>query len=287
MSSRDNLNDLQLTGLLGYPVEHSLSPAMHNEAFESLGLNYIYLPFAIKPENIADAVRGIRAFNFKGVNVTIPHKQAVIPYLDQVSEEARLIGAVNAIENQDGKLIGHNTDGRGFIRSLKEEGDFNPQDKQALVVGAGGAARAVVVQLALSGIEKIFISDINLELAEKLVRDLDDKVNQTQLEVIITQEIATIINDLDLVVNATPVGMYPKVDVDSVIAPDLLHNSLVVYDLVYNPEETVLIKAAKEAGAIAISGLGMLLYQGAIAFEIWTREDAPLRVMRNALKNSI
>jgi len=282
-----NLAEVNLTGLFGYPVEHSFSPAMHNSAFKEVNLNYLYLPFAIKPENVEEAVKGIKAFNLRGVNVTIPHKQAVIPYLDELSEEAELIGAVNTIENKDGKLIGYNTDGRGFIRSLKEEGDFEAKGKKALIIGAGGASRAVAFQLALEGIDKIYISDLSQGLAKVLADDVNSKVDKAKAIVVDSKETDEIVAKVDLLVDATPVGMYPKVDVKPVVSTEVLHKDLVVYDLVYNPLETVLLKAAKEAGAKAVSGLGMLLYQGAIAFEIWTDVDAPIKIMRNALEEML
>ncbi|PRX27218.1 shikimate dehydrogenase [Orenia metallireducens] len=282
-----NLAEVNLTGLFGYPVEHSFSPAMHNSAFKEVNLNYLYLPFAIKPENVEEAVKGIKAFDLRGVNVTIPHKQAVIPYLDELSEEAELIGAVNTIENRDGKLIGYNTDGRGFIRSLKEEGDFEAKGKKALIIGAGGASRAVAFQLALEGIDKIYISDLSQGLAKVLADDVNSKVDKAKAIVVDSKETDEIVAKVDLLVDATPVGMYPKVDVKPVVSTEVLHKDLVVYDLVYNPLETVLLKAAKEAGAKAVSGLGMLLYQGAIAFEIWTDVDAPIKIMRNALEEML
>jgi len=282
-----NLAEVKLTGLFGYPVEHSFSPAMHNSAFKEIGLNYMYLPFAVNPENVEEAVQAIKALNLRGVNVTIPHKQAVIPYLDELSEEAELIGAVNTIENRAGRLIGYNTDGRGFIRSLQEEGDFEAKDKKALIIGAGGASRAVAFQLALEEIDEIYISDLNQDLAQVLVDDVNDKIDSVKIVVIDSNKVDEVVAKVDLVVNATPVGMYPKVDAKPVVSAKALHKDLLVYDLVYNPVETVLLKAAKEAGDKAVSGLGMLLYQGAIAFEIWTGTDAPIKVMRNALEEKL
>ncbi|TDX43688.1 shikimate dehydrogenase [Orenia marismortui] len=282
-----NLAEMKVTGLFGYPVEHSLSPAMHNNAFKELDLNYLYLPFAVKKENVEEAVNGIRGMNLRGVNVTIPHKQKVIPYLDELSEEAKLIGAVNTIENRDGKLIGYNTDGRGFIRSLREEGSLDPKSKKALLIGAGGAARAVAFQLALEGISELYISDLNFELAQNLAKDISNKLNIAKVESIDTIDLNQTVSKVDLLIDATPVGMYPKVDVKPVVSTGSLHKDLLVYDLVYNPLDTVLLKAAKRSGAKAVSGLGMLLYQGAIAFEIWTGKDAPIAVMREALEKGL
>ncbi|AGB40489.1 shikimate 5-dehydrogenase [Halobacteroides halobius DSM 5150] len=279
----------QLTGLFGYPVEHSLSPAMHNAAFKELGLNSTYLPFAVKPDNLKEAVRGIKALNIKGVNLTIPHKQKVISYLDQLSNEAKLIGAVNTIENQEGKLIGHNTDGRGYIRALQEEAKFNPSGKKVLVIGAGGAARAVAFQLSLEGINELYIANRTIEKAKGLVKDIKTKVslNQVQPLPLSDNKLADIIKKLDLIIDTTPVGMHPQTDVEPVISAKLLHSNLLVSDLVYNPQETVLLQEAKKVGAETLSGLGMLLYQGVIAFEIWTGKKAPKKVMRRALEEGL
>ncbi|MFO7820404.1 MAG: shikimate dehydrogenase, partial [Halanaerobacter sp.] len=273
-------------GLFGYPVEHSLSPAMHNDAFQELGLNHVYLPFSVDPDNLEEAVAGVRGLNIAGVNVTIPHKQEVIPFLDDLSEEAELIGAVNTIVNQKGTLTGHNTDGRGFIRSLKEETDFAATEGKALLIGAGGAARAIAFQLALAGIEELVISDLDSAKAENLSDEIDKNLD-LEVRAVEQEEVDDLIAELDLLVDATPVGMHPHVDVDPVVSAEVMHDELIVYDVVYNPRETVLLQAAQEAGAQAVSGLGMLLYQGVIAFEIWTGEEAPVEVMRSALEAGI
>ena len=281
-----NLAETKVTGLFGYPVEHSLSPAMHNDAFQELGLNHVYLPFSVEPDNLEEAVAGVRGLNIAGVNVTIPHKQEVIPFLDELSEEAELIGAVNTIVNQNGTLTGHNTDGRGFIRSLKEETDFKAAKGKALLIGAGGAARAIAFQLALEGIEELVVSDLDSAKAENLSDEIDKNLD-LEVRAVEQEEVDDLIAELDLLVDATPVGMHPHVDVDPVVSAEVMHDELIVYDVVYNPRETVLLQAAQEAGAQAVSGLGMLLYQGVIAFEIWTGEDAPVEVMRSALEAGI
>ena len=287
----DHLSDLHLaetkvTGLFGYPVEHSLSPAMHNDAFQELGLNYVYLPFSIKPENVKEAVAGVKGLNIRGVNVTIPHKQAVIPFLDDLSKEAELIGAVNTIVNKEGTLTGHNTDGRGFIRSLREETDFKAKEGKALLIGAGGAARAIAFQLALNGIKELVITDLDFSKAENLRNEIVENLS-VEVKALKEDKIDSLIEEMDLLVDATPVGMHPEVDVDPVVSAEMMHSDLIAYDVVYNPRETVLLKAAKEAGAQTVSGLGMLLYQGVIAFEIWTGEEAPVEVMREALEREI
>ncbi|GAB6138841.1 shikimate dehydrogenase [Halanaerobaculum tunisiense] len=282
------LANTEITGLLGDPVEHSLSPVMHNRAFQELGLNNLYLPWAVKEDKLAQAVAGIRGLDIKGANLTIPHKQQVLPHLDELSEEARLIGAVNTIENQAGKLIGHNTDGRGYLRSLQEEADFNPAAKKVLVVGAGGAARAVAFQLALAGVSELYIANRTVKKAKALIEEINKQLEVTGKAISLSKErLAEKMERLDLVVDTTPVGMYPQTEVEPVIPADLLHSDLLVSDLVYNPQETVLLQVAKKKGAATLSGLGMLLYQGVIAFEIWTGKKAPVKVMREALEKGL
>ncbi|MGM0472048.1 MAG: shikimate dehydrogenase [Bacillota bacterium] len=283
-----NTINQQLTGLFGYPVEHSLSPVMHNSAFKQLELDYHYLPFEVEPSNLESAVEGIKALGLRGVNLTIPHKESVIPYLDELSQSAELIGAVNTIKQEEGRLIGYNTDGRGFVRSLNEA-DFTPQDKSGLIIGAGGAARAIAFQLVLEGLDRLYIANRTLSKAESLVQEVGQKLDLEQIEAIALDEkvLREIIGNLDLVVDTTPVGMSPQADVEPVINPQLLHSGLVVSDLVYNPLETTLLQAAEKRGATTISGLGMLVHQGAIAFELWTGKQAPLKVMKRATKSQL
>lgn len=282
------LEERELVGLFGYPVEHSLSPVMHNTAFSKLELDYLYLPFEVAPDNLKAAVEGVRGLNLRGVNLTIPHKEAVIPYLDQVSQEAELIGAVNTIKNEAGKLTGYNTDGRGFVRSLKEEG-FMPQNKNALIIGAGGAARAVAFQLGLEGVDRLYIANRTFKKAEDLVFDIKEGlVMETVQPLPLKQEkLKEIISGVDLLVDTTPIGMYPESEVEPVIDPELIQSNMVVSDLVYNPVETSLLKAAKDRGAKIVSGLGMLVYQGAISFELWTGKKAPVELMVGTIKNKI
>ncbi len=272
----------KLTGLFGNPVEHSMSPTMHNQAFNHLELDYRYLAFDIAESDLKSAVESIKALNLAGVNVTIPYKEEVIKYLDDLSQEAKIIGAVNTIVNQQGRLIGHNTDGRGFIRSLEEKIDFNCDSKQALIIGAGGASRAVAVQLILSGVKKIYLNDIDYKRANNLAKQIKDKL---EAEVVVVEKIdKSLVDSVELLVDATPIGMYPKEDVEPVVDPQILGPNLTVFDLVYNPAETVLLKVAKKAGAQTLSGLSMLVYQGAIAFELWTGKQAPIDLMENVIK---
>lgn len=274
-------------GLLGWPVGHSRSPAMHNAAFRALGLNWQYLLLPVAPEDVGDAVRGLRALRFAGANVTVPHKQAVMPFLDEVTLEAQAIGAVNTIVNRDGHLVGYNTDAIGFLRALREAG-FEPRGCRAVVLGAGGAARAVVYAL-LAAQATVTVANRTVEKARELARDLG-RVFGTTVHVIPLHSRAALAQALggaDLLVNATSVGMAPHADACPLPADLPLHPSLTVYDTVYVPRETQLIRRAQEAGAKAVDGLGMLLHQGAVAFELWTGMKPPLDVMRQALLDAM
>jgi len=269
-------------GLLGYPVAHSFSPEMHNRAFEKLRLNWAYLPFEVNPKYLAQAVEGVRSLNIVGVNVTVPHKERVIEFLDEVTRTAKAIGAVNIIMNDNGKLIGHNTDGVGFIKSLEECG-FSATDKKVVVLGSGGAAKAVCVQLAIEGIADITIVNRNIKKANNLAKFMSDfKVNVS----IVNWDQKDLIRDKmqksDLIVQATSIGMHP----DNALPPipdGCFRERQMVCDLVYNPVETKFLQKAKHSGAIIVNGLGMLLYQGAAAFEMWTGKKAPIDVMKKVL----
>lgn len=271
-------------GIFGYPVGHSASPLMQNAAFRACDLNCVYIPFPVSPELLPAAVAGIKAMGLAGVNITIPHKEAVAGFLDEISPEAGLIGAVNTIVNVDGRLGGHNTDGRGFLRSLEEEAGFRVADKTILLLGAGGAARGVGVQLALAGAKKVIIANRRPEraaaIAEVVARNTGAAADTTDLT---EQALADAISGVDLIVNTTPLGMHPNTAEMPPLPTELLESRHLVADLVYNPMTTVLLKKASEAGAGILSGLGMLLYQGAVAFELWTGQKAPVEVMRQAL----
>lgn len=262
----------RVLGLIGYPVEHSLSPSMHNAAFEHLGLNCCYVTFSVRPELLGDAVRAVRALNLKGVNVTVPHKEKVIPLLDLVDEEASFIGAVNTILNDNGTLKGFNTDGKGFMESLKDA-NIDVKDKKILIIGAGGASRAIGFYLCKEA-KRLGITDIDQEKVQRLVNDLKRlRDNVCHIEKV------TDLKDIDIVINATPIGLK---DTDpSPIDISLLTGDKVVCDLIY--KDTFLLRSARQRGCKTLNGLGMLLYQGVLAFEIWTEMKAPVEVMREAL----
>lgn len=275
----------KIYGIFGYPVEHTFSPGMHNAAFKKLGMDACYVPFAVHPERLGEAARAILPLGLGGLNVTVPHKEKIIPYLDELSEEAQLIGAVNTIEVRKGRLVGHNTDGRGFIRSLKENAGFSPKGKKILILGSGGAARAVGFSLALFGAAKMVFRDIDINKADLLVNDIREKTGADAESMQDNESLTEYAIDADCLINATPLGL-KKTD-PLPIQSELILKKHLVCDLVYNPSETKLLKAAKSRGAKRLAGRGMLLYQGVIALEIWTGEKAPIQIMKNALSKQI
>lgn len=274
----------KIVGIFGYPVEHTFSPLMHNAAFSALGLDYSYIPFEVRPEDLKSAVKGIRVLNIKGINITVPHKEAVIKYLDELSKEAKLIGAVNTIENRGGKLIGHNTDGRGFIKSLLEDAKTRVKGKSVLLLGAGGASKGVAVSCALEGASEIAIANRTIKKADELVRHLKRNFKKTKFSAIPLDrhELAKVIACADILINATSIGLKGKGLLP--ISQKDLHRDLVIYDLIYNPQITLLLKIAGRAGVKkAVNGLGMLIHQGALAFQIWTGKKPPVDVMKKAV----
>ncbi len=276
----------QLVGLIGWPVAHSGSPAMHNAAFAALKLNWSYVPLPVRPEALPAAVAGLAALGFRGANVTVPHKEGVIPLLDSLSPEAEAIGAVNTIVvEDDGRLVGHNTDAPGFIAALRR-GGFSPEGKTAVVVGAGGAARAVVHGLLAAGVDRIVLLNRSLDRAEGLVADLraDERVQALPL---IPEALVESAQAADLLVNATPIGLWPEADGSIWPAEVPIPAHLTVFDLVYNPVETVLLRRARAGGARTISGLEMLIHQGAAAFRLWTGIAPPVDVMRSACTQAL
>ncbi|RKN79056.1 shikimate dehydrogenase [Paenibacillus ginsengarvi] len=266
-------------GVFGDPIKHSKSPIMHNRAFRELGLNAAYAAFHIKPGRLKDAVAGIRAMQFRGVNVTIPHKLEVMDYLDEIHPDALAIGAVNTIVNDDGKLTGCNTDGIGYVRSLREEAGFHVAGKKVLMLGAGGAARGVAYSLAKEGAAAVYIANRTVSKAEQLAESIRPF---TKSEGMGYEAIEDIRGDIDLIVHNTEVGMHPNVN-EVLIDTSWFHEGLTVSDIVYNPLVTRLLREAEERGARTHGGLGMFIYQGAYAFEYWTGREAPVQAMREAV----
>ncbi len=273
----------QLTGIIGWPVSHSFSPALHNAAFADLGLNWAYVPLPVPPERVETAVRGLPALGFRGVNVTVPHKQAVMPFLDDIEAGAKAIGAVNTIVvGEDGRLTGYNTDWSGFLADL-EALAVPVRGRDCLVLGAGGSARAVVYALGQAGGNVRVLARRPLQ-AEQLVGDLRP-YGAGELEARPLTELRDMAAaaHAPLIVNTTPVGMTPHKETTPWPEDCPVYPGAFVYDLVYNPRQTFLMQQAKAAGCAAANGLGMLVQQGALAFKLWTGAEPSLSVMQNAL----
>jgi len=271
-----------LVGIFGYPVAHSRSPAMHNAAFRALKLDYQYLPFAIKPAGLAAAVQAIRALGMAGVNLTIPHKERVLPYLDELSAEARRIGAVNTVVNHRGRLIGHNTDGRGFLLALRAAWNMSMRGRDVCLLGAGGAARAVALALVDAGVEQLFIANRHLKRAEQLARAIRGRGTRVHVIPLSDRALQRAAADCDCLVNATSVGLRPGDP--RLVSPAVVRCFPSVCDLIYQPVVTPLLRDAKAAGCRTMNGLGMLVHQGALSFELWTGRKAPIAVMERAAK---
>lgn len=270
----------KVVGLFGYPVEHSLSPIMQNAAFNYQGLDYCYVAFLVHPELLKEAVNSIRALNLTGVNVTIPHKENVIPFLDQISEEASIIGAVNTIKNENGTLIGYNTDGKGFMKSL-EEANIIVKNKNVLIIGCGGASRAIGYYLCTEA-SSVYLYDIDKEKVNSLKAHLNKLKGNVHILENISEQNKHIISSIDIIINATPLGL--KTDDPLPIDINLLNKDHIVCDLIY--KDTPLLKEALKKGCKTINGLGMLLWQGVFAYEIWTGIKPPVDIMRKALNDA-
>ena len=274
----------QFCGVIGNPIEHSLSPAIHNAAFQKLALNFVYL--AWKVDRIGDAVRGLRALgNFRGASVTIPHKVAVLPFLDEVDTTARHIGAVNTIVAEEGQLLGMNTDATGALRALKE-GNAPLKGASVVIVGSGGAARAIAFALAAEAqVRRLHLLGIEVDERRNLATDLRDKTGvSVEEEDLDERRLENVLPEARVLIHCTPVGMAPKIG-RSCIPPKFLHRELIVMDVVYNPRETQLLIDARTAGCRTISGLEMFLYQAVAQFERWTGRSAPIQVMRAVLES--
>lgn len=274
-----------LVGVMGDPIEHSVSPSMHNGAFKALGLNYVYVPFKVNKEDLSSAVKAIKAMNIRGVNVTIPHKVNIIPLLDEIDPLAREIGAVNVLVNNTGKLTGYNTDAEGFLHVLLEH-SVEPEDKNVVILGAGGAARAIAFILAGRGANLIMLNRTPAKAA-KCAADVSAATGQTaEVLALNDKNLADAMGRAQILINTTSVGMFPAVN-DSLVPGSLMRSSLIVADIVYNPYRTKLLSDAGKAGTKIINGLEMLIWQGALAFEKWTGKKAPLNVMRKEATHSL
>lgn len=277
----------ELIGLMAYPIRHSSSPAMQNEAFAKLGLDYAYLAFEVDNDTLEDAITGLRALKMRGSNVSMPNKTVVHKYLDELSPAAEMCGAVNTIVNDNGKLTGHITDGIGYMQSLKDN-DIDVIGKKMTIVGAGGAATAIEIQAALDGVAEISIFNRKDEFwanAEKTVEKINTKTNckATLYDLADLDKLKEEIEDSYLFANATGMGMKPLEGQTYIPDKSFFRKDLIVTDVVYFPRETEMLRMAKEVGCKTMNGLGMMLFQGLAAFELWTGQPMPIEYMKETL----
>lgn len=277
-----------LMGLLGSPVKHSISPRMHNMAFEKLGLNYVYLGFDVDEQGLETAVAGLKKIGIKGFNITMPDKNKMAELVDELSPAAKLIGAVNTVVNKDGRLIGHNTDGVGFMRSVQDAG-YDIIGQEMTLMGAGGAATAICVQAALDGVKKLnLFARPASRFHERTVKLVENIRETTGCEINLFDQhdsgaLRKCLQESRILVNATSVGMAPNVDGSIIEDATMLHPGLIVSDIIYNPQETKLLREAKAAGCETFNGMYMLLYQGAEAFKLWTGVEMPVDYIKGEL----
>ncbi|MDA0265194.1 MAG: shikimate dehydrogenase [Chloroflexi bacterium] len=270
----------QRLGIIGYPIGHSISPVFQQAALDHLGIDATYEKWEVTPEGVGEFVAGLRAPDSLGINITVPHKQAVIPFLDEVDEWATAAGAVNTIVNREGHLSGHNTDGPGFLRALLVETGYDPTGTRALILGAGGAARGILLALVRGGVGSLVIANRTLERAQTLAQLSEDNGVTAEAVSLSGDDLTQAAASADLIVNCTTVGMSHGPDEHgSPLAAAQIPASAIVNDVVYNPMQTPLIREAAAAGATALGGLHMLVYQGVLSFQMWTGQDAPVDVM--------
>ncbi|MFH0801744.1 MAG: shikimate dehydrogenase [bacterium] len=289
MDSLMTLNDLpqgfKILGIVGWPLEHSLSAFIHNAALKALSLPYLYLSLPVSENSLPDLISRLKSLGARGLNVTVPYKEKIVPLLDEIPEEVRKIGAVNTLVFEGGIVRGENTDAGGFLAAWNEEVGEEIAGKRALLLGSGGAARAVAFAMASRGLGGIYLFSRNEEKRKALARDLLSGFPSLLTEESSRRDEEILAEDLrkaDFLINATPLGMYPGTDEMPLTFPEEVNPSLLVFDLIYNPLETRLLREARERGLHASNGLGMLIHQGARSFEIWTGRKPPLSLMREA-----
>lgn len=271
----------KVLGVIGDPVGHSSSPAMHNAALQALGLDYVYVAFHVPGGSVADVGCAMRTLQITGLNVTVPHKENVMAVVDEVADEAKAIGAVNTILNEEGHLTGYNTDAHGIITTLAVDGGLECLPAQVVLLGAGGAARAILYALLQrQEVEEVTLLNRTPTRAERLAADLDPQASTVRLGSLAECDC---VRQAGLLINATSMGMQPNEAGSPLANPDCLHSDLVVLDIVYRPLNTLLLRQAKAAGARTVDGLGMLVHQGARALQLWTGQQAPVDVMRKAI----
>jgi shikimate dehydrogenase len=274
----------ELVGVLGYPVAENPTCVMQEAAFAALGLNWRYLTLEVKPQDLADAMRGLRALGLRGINLTIPHKVAVIPLLDDINTDAQIIGAVNTVYREGDRLVGANTDGKGFLRGLREA-QIDPKGKRVAVLGAGGAARAITFELAFAGAPELNVINRREERGRQLVNALREDTAAT-VEYVPWSRTYVVPPEIDILVNATSIGLYPAVEALPDISLDQARADLFVCDVIPNPPDTRLMQLARARGLRTLNGLSMLVHQGTIGFELWTGQTAPEAVMKEALRKA-
>ncbi len=272
----------ELVGVFGCPVDENPTVVIQQAAFQALGLPYRYLTIKVKPEDLHDAIKGLKAMNFKGINLTIPHKVAVLQYLDVVAQDAALMGAVNTVYVKDGLLYGENTDGKGFMKALKD-GGVKTQGENAVLLGAGGAARAIAVELAMAGIKHITIVNRSKERGDALAALINEKT-QARADMILWDHAYAVPQDTAILVNCTSIGLYPDTDQKPDIDYSTLHKGMTVCDVIPNHPNTLFLQEAKKIGARTFDGLTMLVNQGTLGFAMWTGVEATAKVMEDALK---
>ncbi len=276
----------ELLGLIGNPVAHSYSPLLHNSVLQYLKINAVYVPIKVAPEELARAVQGIKALGFKGVNVTIPYKEAVLPYLDALEGDAARCRSVNVIENRAGRLIGHNTDGPGFLTALREAGF--PGSGKAVFIGAGGAARSLAFTLGASGFSEVYLLDPDLQRAEKLADEVKSQIpGECRAALMNPANFRDATREASLIVNCSPVGMHPLIDQSPVEDLSILDENLALYDIIYNPVLTRFLRLGQSRGLKVLNGLPMFVHQAALTLEILLGVSPPIDYMKAILANEV
>ncbi|KKM09285.1 hypothetical protein SY88_19920 [Clostridiales bacterium PH28_bin88] len=274
----------KLLGLFGNPLSFTLSPLMHNTAFQQMGLNYLYIPFEVQEENFAATIKSLRYFNFVGGNVTSPFKTRIMEYLDEIDEKARIIGAVNTISLNNGVLKGFNTDGEGFVESLRYEKNVEPKGSRFIILGSGGAARAIIMTLAFQEADKIYIANRTFNKALELAEEVNKIRKCAEPVELNSTEIERYIQEVDVIINTTKVGMYPDVDKTPIEIKEI-DKKMVACDIIYNPIHTKFLKSMMQQGCDIVTGVGMLVNQGAEAFKIWTGKIPPREQLYSLINN--
>lgn len=266
----------RIFGVIGYPIAHSMSPDMHNDSFKHLGIQATYLPFAVRSEDLQDAVRGMKAIGIQGFNVTIPHKTDIMPFLDKIDPLAAEIGAVNTVKLEDGEYVGYNTDGLGFVKGIKEQLHSSLPEQKVLIIGAGGAARGIYYSLLQEGARHVDVANRTVSKAEELVAEKSCKVHSSTFSI---AEAERRLAEYTLIINTTSIGMQPNID-EAPISLENIQSQSLVSDIIYNPLQTKLLQEAEKKGALTQNGIPMFVYQGALAFQLWTGKQPDIERMR-------